>query len=61
MRLAVLGLENLQSMYREVFHRSFLVLKRFYYTTQFIHMTLLACRLKRNLLARVYIEVLTLL
>jgi hypothetical protein len=32
----------------------FSCIEAFYYTTHFIHMALLACRLKRNLLAGVY-------
>jgi hypothetical protein len=43
------------------FSSEFSCIEAFYYTTQFIHMTLSASRLKRNLLACVYIEVLMVL
>jgi hypothetical protein len=43
------------------FSLEFSYIEAFYYTTPSIHMALLACRLKRNLLAGVYSEVLMLL
>jgi hypothetical protein len=43
------------------FSLEFSCIEAFYYTTHFIHMALLACRLKRNLLAGVHTEVLMLL
>jgi hypothetical protein len=46
---------------RGSFSLEFSCIEVFYYTTQFIHMALLACRLKRILLAGVYSDVLMLL